>query len=145
MKYKIYSLVCPIDGKVKYVGVTSFDLQKRLVEHCRQQTGCNKSNWIKSLKAKGLIPIINLLEECDKKHLKVERKWINFHLETIINPQQGRPKTKPDTTIFPIRYEKAKLIEMKKFHGAKIHAYLKGELDKIYSTNKVPKINNEYG
>lgn len=54
----------------------------------------------------------------------------------------ARPKQEP-TTIFPIRYNKDRLSRMRKRHGAKIHAYLKAELDKIYETKRIPDQDND--
>jgi len=71
MNVKIYGLIEPITGQIKYIGKTKQLLQKRLSAHISE---CNKSNtkkntWLKSLKKNGLKPKI---EELD---LVLESEW----------------------------------------------------------------------
>ena len=71
MNVKIYGLIEPITGQIKYIGKTKQLLQKRLSAHLAE---CNKSNtkkntWLKSIKKKGLKPKI---EELD---LVLESEW----------------------------------------------------------------------
>lgn len=76
---KIYALVCPISRKIKYVGKTKKDLDDRLKQHIGQSYNGNalKAFWIKSLKTKGLKPIIIILEETkDLNNKDIEKKWI---------------------------------------------------------------------
>ena len=44
----IYTLTDPIDGLVKYVGMTN-NPKRRLSEHLIEKTLTKKNNWIKSL------------------------------------------------------------------------------------------------
>ena len=57
-EHKIYALICPITGTIKYIGKTVFELLFRLDGHFRDKDPGHKGNWIKSLKAKGLVPEI---------------------------------------------------------------------------------------
>lgn len=62
MSYKVYLLECPIDGIVRYVGITGQDLKKRFREHLGEQTDNPKNQWIKNLKKHGLEPKLKLVE-----------------------------------------------------------------------------------
>jgi len=78
MKGFVYTLSCPIDNTIKYVGMTTNPLEYRLQGHLFNPTPNNKE-WIKSLKKQGLRPIIEMLEEIDgeKKDLALaEKYWI---------------------------------------------------------------------
>jgi hypothetical protein len=69
---KIYVLIDPITGLVRYVGKTSQELNLRLKDHIsnyRLKATTHKSCWIKGLKSKGFVPII---EEID---LVLEEDW----------------------------------------------------------------------
>lgn len=59
----IYSLSDPMSGKIRYIG-KSDDPYSRWVRHCFCDRSRNhKSNWIRGLKAVGLLPILEILEE----------------------------------------------------------------------------------
>lgn len=68
--FKVYFLICPIENIVRYVGITSFPLDKRLKEHLYDSKRSNphKYYWIQNLKKQNFKPKIiliqdNLLEE----------------------------------------------------------------------------------
>lgn len=63
--WTIYSLDCPIDNSVRYIGITSRSPRQRLKEHFfdSKKTNPYKWAWIKSLKRKGLKPAIRVLEK----------------------------------------------------------------------------------
>ncbi len=64
--YLIYALCDPITGDVRYVGITSGSLPKRLGKHlwaARQGQRLYCSNWIRSLLEKNLKPLIKRVEE----------------------------------------------------------------------------------
>jgi hypothetical protein len=78
-KTYIYSLVCPLDGKVKYVGKAN-DPKGRFRKHKSlgdTNTGDNieKNKWIKSLLDQGLLPILEILEEVDVTEWKEKEKF----------------------------------------------------------------------
>lgn len=63
--YKVYILICPIDHIVRYVGITSTTLARRLREHLKAKKANNahKFHYIQKLKSLGLKPIIQLVVE----------------------------------------------------------------------------------
>lgn len=70
MEYKIYFLIDPRTNKIRYVGKTTKDLNKRLFNgHLRDKTKTHKTNWINSLKKEGLIPEIKLIKTCKNEKL----------------------------------------------------------------------------
>ena len=75
----IYSLVCPLDGQVKYVGKAN-DPKGRFRKHKSlgdTNTGDNtaKNEWIKSLLDQGLLPILDIIEEVDVTEWKDKEKF----------------------------------------------------------------------
>jgi hypothetical protein len=82
MEYKIYTLTCPIEGTVKYVGVSSSkDLNTRLQSHISGSEGTYKKLiWIERCRAKKLKPKIEVVETIiteDRYYvLETERYWI---------------------------------------------------------------------
>ena len=95
MEYKIYTLSDPETLNVRYVGVTSHSLSNRLSGHIHDAKTkfSHKCNWIKSLLAKGLKPLIQELESCTESEWEdLEIYWIeqfrqwNFHL---VNADKG--------------------------------------------------------
>lgn len=64
---KIYGLSAPpLDAQVRYVGVTTRSLDKRLVEHLREaRTGkmTHKAKWLRKMLASGVTPVALLLAE----------------------------------------------------------------------------------
>lgn len=79
-KTYIYALTESINDKIRYIGKSN-NPKKRYNIHTFYEKGKNyKNSWIKSLKNKGLIPNIKIIEECDKNNWQ-EREifWINFY------------------------------------------------------------------
>lgn len=80
----IYSLNCPLDGSVKYIGKSNnpknrFKKHKSLAD---KNTGDNilKNIWIKSLLDQNLSPILNIIEEVDISEWKIKEKfYIKLH------------------------------------------------------------------
>ena len=76
--YYIYSLSCPLDGQVYYVGETINTLSQRLDGHMAR-TGRKNHNpaftaWKQALAAQGLRPVITLLETTGFGTY-AERRW----------------------------------------------------------------------
>lgn len=68
MEYKIYFLIDPSTGDVRYVGKTTKKLTYRLMNgHMQDPSRTHKTNWIKSLKNKGLLPEIKLVKICESE------------------------------------------------------------------------------
>lgn len=66
----IYCLFDPITEQPKYIG-KSDNPQKRFTEHLNEKGKTKKINWIKSLKKKGLLPILEILDEVSTADWKV--------------------------------------------------------------------------
>lgn len=78
-KTYIYSLSCPLDGTIKYIGKANspkdrFRKHKSLAD---KNTGDNvlKNKWIKQLLDQNLLPILNIIEEVDVSEWKVKEKF----------------------------------------------------------------------
>ncbi len=68
MEYKIYFLIDPRAGEVRYVGKTTKKLSYRLMNgHMQDSSITHKTNWIKSLKKEGLLPKIELIKICENE------------------------------------------------------------------------------
>jgi hypothetical protein len=79
MKTYIYSLICPIDNKVKYIGKAN-DPKARFRKHkslANNDKGENylKNEWVRTLYEKGLIPILEIIEQVDVSDWKVKEKY----------------------------------------------------------------------
>lgn len=90
---KVYSLRCPIDGKIKYIGSTKRMLKTRLSQHMNEIHLGEKGKWIALLRKKNLKPIIELVEfvsESDRKfweffYIELFRSWGFCLLNSIYN------------------------------------------------------------
>ena len=73
----IYTLADPITEEVRYIGKTN-NLKVRLQNHLCDRGKTHKVNWIKSLKRKELLPIIEILDQCNKNDANfLEQYWIS--------------------------------------------------------------------
>lgn len=65
--YKIYILICPISKRIRYVGLTKQDLEKRLNAHLNEskRSKSSKSIWLTSLIKKNKLPIIKTIFKTD--------------------------------------------------------------------------------
>lgn len=77
----IYTLKDPETNQIKYVGKTN-NLSKRFNRHISEYNLINentlKSKWISALKTKGLLPIIEILDECNDDIVDdIEIYWIS--------------------------------------------------------------------
>lgn len=63
-KFLLYYLKCPIDNSIRYVGITTNELNKRLMSHIRKPTNYIMRNWFKMLKSVDKKPTIVLVKEC---------------------------------------------------------------------------------
>lgn len=79
MSKYIYGLVDPLTNQLRYVGMTS-NIKHRYAEHtCRTSRRTLRSNWIKSLKKKGVKPEMFIIEEvADDQWQEAERFWIAY-------------------------------------------------------------------
>lgn len=76
-KYFLYTLRCPKTNIVKYVGITK-DPVGRYRKHLNPRSTTLKNNWIKSLKNKGLKPLMVISDSSDTRDgiNKKEIYWI---------------------------------------------------------------------
>lgn len=58
----IYALSCPITGQVRYIGKSVSPI-RRFRAHLKAPENCRRTNWIRSLSAKGLEPILEILAQ----------------------------------------------------------------------------------
>ena len=76
----IYSLSDPITGEIRYIGKAN-NPKKRILDHVRENKTSNKSHkisWIKSLIAKDLLPIVEIVDEVPKLDWEFwEQYWIS--------------------------------------------------------------------
>lgn len=73
----IYGLVDPETMQIRYIGKT-VNPDQRLASHCNEKSRCHRSNWIRSLRAKGMKPFMVFIEEIigDWPWQEAERFWI---------------------------------------------------------------------
>lgn len=98
----IYTLTCPLDNKIKYIGATreSVGLKKRLTYHiCDRNSRTNrKNNWIKKLFTLNRRPIIEEIdmipfdewEFWESYYINLFRSW-NFNLYNIAPGGENPP------------------------------------------------------
>lgn len=80
MRTKIYVLVDPRDGAIRYVGKTSKPLDVRLRGHISEaRKGSHRGHWILLLKSLGLVPIIRLVTEVEGDGAQEEIAQIRAH------------------------------------------------------------------
>ena len=77
----IYCLICPIQNKPRYVGMTSRNLGMRLTEHkiFKNNNRSHKTSWLKFLKKQNVLDElkIELLEEVEESiAFEKEHEWI---------------------------------------------------------------------
>jgi hypothetical protein len=108
-KVIVYILICPIDGYVKYVGVTGVSIGHRLNSHLRDKPryfkdklygNISKIEWIDRLKSNNRIPIIDIIDIVDyddvefwETHYISLYKYFGFKLFNIIE-EKHRYKNK---------------------------------------------------
>jgi hypothetical protein len=86
----VYSLICPISNKIKYIGQTRQKLYKRLYKHLREinKNKSHKNNWLKILEKQNILHKlrIEIIEECafDKLNER-EIYWIKFYKNKGLN------------------------------------------------------------
>jgi hypothetical protein len=139
----IYALIDPVTNFCRYIGKTK-KINMRLDEHYNENAKTYKANWIKSLKIKGLKPILESLEITDSNNWQESEKfWISYfkflgaNLTNNTNGGDGSNGCKWTTE------QKLKLIEIKAatpnvLKGTKLPQEMK---DRIAETlrNKAPR------
>lgn len=93
-KIYIYSLKNPITNEIRYIGKTG-DLHRRLQNHISHSKNLNTrvGNWIKSLIKDNLLPIIEIIEECNEDiWQEKEIYWIKYYKDlgyNLVNYSKG--------------------------------------------------------
>ncbi|MDV3751163.1 GIY-YIG nuclease family protein [Elizabethkingia anophelis] len=82
----VYLLRCPLNNEVKYVGV-SMNPKVRFRGHLNDYGNKAKMQWIKSLKESNLLPVMEVVDSCDKRIdvSDLESKYIEKYRGTIFN------------------------------------------------------------
>jgi predicted GIY-YIG superfamily endonuclease len=96
----IYYLVCPIDGKVKYVGKTK-NPKARYTMHIKKldKTNTPKRQWLEQLFSKNLQPKLQIVQSFSDPELarQMEQWHVDLHSETTLNihnPEKGKESRK---------------------------------------------------
>jgi group I intron endonuclease len=118
-KYKIYKLIDPLTNKIRYVGRTSQNLDNRLKKHLNAKDKSHRTNWIKNLLLKNLVPKIELICETDKFETCTELEFfyikkykeLGFDLVNMTNGGEGS---------IGFKHSESTIIKMK--NAAKIRA-----------------------
>lgn len=91
--YRIYGLIDPITLKIRYIGVTTRQLNARLSQHIhdavKRNVQTHKGYWIRKLILKNKKPLIQLIEQSDKTNwARREKYWIKYY-KNLTNTQEG--------------------------------------------------------
>jgi len=106
IKYTIYKLIDPISGEIRYIGLTFNTLKQRLKSHCSEKSKSHKSNWVQSLRSKGLKPIIEVIESdissydevCDREIYYIDKYQLEGHKLTNMASGGNKNKKMSDET-----------------------------------------------
>ena len=83
MKTYVYLLRHPKTFEIKYVGKTN-NIRRRFAQHtnkkCLQKTASKKlASWILKLLSNDLLPIMEIIEECENNWSDREKYWISYY------------------------------------------------------------------
>lgn len=78
-KIYIYGLCDPESGLIRYIG-KSIRPNERLTNHMSDQGTCHRTNWLRSLKSRGLKPTLVILQELPDNAIwqDAEKAWIAY-------------------------------------------------------------------
>lgn len=122
----IYALIDPRTNEVRYIGKTT-DPKGRLYEHTKKSDlATHKAHWINQLRAEGLRPRMEILEETTAaKWEKRERHWIAYGKAQgwrLTNIRAGGNPTKEET----------RAIDVCGTVGEAVALYVEAELRSVY-------------
>lgn len=116
--YHIYTLTCPKDNVVRYVGCT-INPKQRFVSHLNTFSGGNKKKmkWVSELKEIGLIPIMNIVKITEKldEAAIFEEEVYNMHKSEHMT---GIPLKYMDTSINRGNSERVRKLKLKNEYKA---------------------------
>lgn len=80
----IYVLICPLDGKIKYVGKSN-NPEKRLKDHCLdfRCMDIHKAMWIRQLKGKGIKPELVIVDEVPVFDWKFWEEFYCYYFKSL--------------------------------------------------------------
>lgn len=92
----IYTLSCPFNGQVKYVGITTRTIEKRFKEHLKCRNKTYRDAWIKSVIKKGKLPVIETIDVVsggewkfwEQHYISLYKSW-GFKLTNISHGGEG--------------------------------------------------------
>ena len=77
-KVYIYKLISPISKRVRYIGKT-INPKERYSKHLSSKGNTMKHKWVSGLKAKGMKPLIEIVEVCNQENVdEREIYWISI-------------------------------------------------------------------
>lgn len=93
--YYVYCLRCPFTQDIKYIGYTG-NLGERFYGHLMRGGDTDKSKWIKSLKEREVLPVMEVIETTQTKEvaLLLEAIHICENIQTILNHRQEKKRAK---------------------------------------------------
>ena len=100
----IYGLCDPETDEIRYIG-KSIRPVERLQNHMNERSNCHRSHWLQSLKSRGLMPTMVILEELigEWPWQEAERYWIargrriGWRLTNNTSGGDGAPDLPPET------------------------------------------------
>ena len=105
-QYLLYGLYCPNTDDIKYIGITTSDLKKRLNSHLSNPTNYLTKKWFEGLKNESKKPLIKLIKECKsyedlllseineiKKNRDNNIELLNITEGGVFNPMKGKKHT----------------------------------------------------
>lgn len=91
--YKIYSLNCPNTNDVRYIGVTTNSLKRRLIQHLYEgnnsKSNTHKINWLRKLINNNQKPTICLIEITDENNWEEREKYWISKYSNLTNIHEG--------------------------------------------------------
>lgn len=88
---KIYCIKNPFTNKIVYIGKTKSELYVRLIEHChdvhhrKRSFSVLKQEWFNNFIKNGILPKIELIEECEEVEANTREKYWIQKYNPILN------------------------------------------------------------
>jgi len=148
----IYELIDPITDETRYIGKAN-NPKGRFAGHLNDKSKAYKNNWIKSLKNKGLKPILNIIDEVNNEeagyweifYISLYRSW-NCRLTNLDKGGLGGSRMSVETKKKMSLVHKGKKLSLEtrerlsKVHKGKHHSKeTKEKYQKQIKAKSVPK------